>query len=334
MATIQKDYSYQLIKMMAQCADCKPGQLSPDDNLSDDVIRKAIKFMLEQSLFFKPDHVNRRQEEMSNASSLPVRFSRTMKDRLIDSGKTFIDEKGKKLLIDQDGNRSVRDIIKKYTGHIVSQGKSSTIKFVNISHVWGQAYEANYFTSLWNIVLIPSYCNPLMDKVSGDLAGTVQSVFREVCNKLYDAKNKLASLSKDQELPNNPNDGIHVVNVTPRKDDSCSVTVKFDEKPDSLITAEIHFIGDYGEAAGEVESIAEDIEIYSMEDVKAYKTLLNVKQNSKKSYISYLNGVLLVLKNDELLKSVKRKPRTIRNWKAAIGAAKKLIQGSLDEKDS
>ena len=333
MATIQKDYSYQLIKMMAQCADCKPGQLSPDDNLSDDVIRKAIKFMLEQSLFFKPDHVNRRQEEMSNASSLPVRFSRTMKDRQIDSDRTFIDEKGKKLQIDQDGNRSVREIIKEYTRHIVSQGKSSTIKFVNISHVWGQAYEANYFTSLWNIVLIPSYCNPLMDKVSGDLAGTVQSVFREVCKKLYDAENKLASLSQGQKLPNNPNDGIKV-SVTAMKQDSCSVNVKFDEKPDSLITAEIHFIGDYGEAAGEVESIAEDIEIYSMEDVKAYKTLLNVKQNSKKSYISYLNGVLRVLKNDELLKSVKRKPRTIRNWKAAIGAAKKLIQGSLDEKDS
>ena len=330
MATIQKDYSYQLIKMMAQCADCKPGQLSPDDNLSDDVIRKAIKFMLEQSLFFKPDHVNRRQEEMSNASSLPVRFSRTMKDRLIDSGKTFIDEKGKKLLIDQDGNRSVRDIIKKYTGHIVSQGKSSTIKFVNISHVWGQAYEANYFTSLWNIVLIPSYCNPLMDKVSEKLAGTVQSVFREVCNKLYDAGNKLVSLSQGQKLPNNPNKGIRVEVMDDAKK---HVNVYFDEESEPL-AAEIHFIADYGEYAGEVKSIAEDIEIYSMEDVKAYKTLLNVKQNSKKSYISYLNGVLRVLNNDELPNMVKRSSRTISNWKTAIGAAKKLILGSLDEKDS
>ena len=330
MATIQKDYSYQLIKMMAQCADCKPGQLSPDDNLSDDVIRKAIKFMLEQSLFFKPDHVNRRQEEMSNASSLPVRFSRTMKDRQIDSDRTFIDEKGKKLLIDQDGNRSVRDIIKKYTGHIVSQGKSSTIKFVNISHVWGQAYEANYFTSLWNIVLIPSYCNPLMDKVSEKLAGTVQSVFREVCNKLYDAKNKLASLSNGQILPNNPKKGIRVEVMDDAKK---HVNVYFDEESEPL-AAEIHFIADYGEAAGEVESIAEDIEIYSMEDVKAYKTLLNVKQNSKKSYISYLKGVLRVLENDELPNMVKRSSRTISNWKTAIGAAKKLILGSLDEKDS
>ena len=330
MATIQRDYSNQLIKMMAQCADCPKTKLSPDNKPSDDDIRKAIKFMLEQSLFFKPDHVNDRQEKMSNASSLPVRFSRTMKDRLIDSGKTFIDEKGKKLLIDQDGNRSVRDIIKKYTGHIVSQGKSSTIKFVNISHVWGQAYEANYFTSLWNIVLIPSYCNPLMDKVSEDLAGTVQSVFREVCNKLYDAKNKLASLSNGQILPNNPKKGIRVEVMDDAKK---HVNVYFDEESEPL-AAEIQFIADYGEAAGEVESIAEDIEIYSMEDVKAYKTLLNVKQNSKKSYISYLNGVLRVLNNDELLKSVKRKPRTIRNWKAAIGAAQKLIRGSLDEKDS
>ena len=330
MATIQKDYSYQLIKMMAQCADCKPGQLSPDDNLSDDVIRKAIKFMLEQSLFFKPDHVNRRQEEMSNASSLPVRFSRTMKDRQIDSDRTFIDEKGKKLQIDQDGNRSVREIIKEYTGHIVSQGKSSTIKFVNISHVWGQAYEANYFTSLWNIVLIPSYCNPLMDKVSEDLAGTVQSVFREVCNKLYDAKNKLASLSNGQILPNNPKKGIRVEVMDDAKK---HVNVYFDEESEPL-AAEIHFIADYGEYAGEVESIAEDIEIYSMEDVKAYKTLLNVKQNSKKSYISYLNGVLRVLNNDELPNMVKRSSRTISNWKTAIGAAKKLILGSLDEKDS
>lgn len=332
MATIQRDYSNQLIKMMAQCADCPKTELSPDYKPSDDVIRKAIKFMLEQSLFFKPDDVNNRQEKMINARSLPVRFSRTMKDRQIDSDRTFIDEKGKKLQIDQDGNRSVREIIKEYTGHIVSQGKSSTIKFANISHVWGQAYEANYFTSLWNIVLIPSYCNPLMDKVSEDLAGTVQSVFREVCNTIYDAENKLASLSQGQKLPNNPNDGIRV-HVVAKKQDSYSVNVKFDEESKPL-AAEIHFIGVYGEDAGEVESIAEDIENYSMEDVKAYKTLLNVKQNSKKSYISYLNGVLRVLNNDELPNMVNRSSRTISNWKTAIGAAKKLILGSLDEKDS
>lgn len=333
MATIQRDYSNQLIKMMAQCADCPKTELSPDYKPSDDVIRKAIKFMLEQSLFFKPKDVELRQETMINATSLPVRFSRTMKDRQIGSDRTFIDEKGKKLQIDQDGNRSVREIIKDYTGHIVSQGKSSTIKFANISHVWGQAYEANYFTSLWNIVLIPSYCNPLMDKVSEDLAGTVQSVFREVCNTIYDAENKLASLGQDQQLPNNPNDGIRVKVVDDSKQDSYSVNVKFDEESKPL-AAEIHFIGVYGEDAGEVESIAEDIEIYSMEDVKAYKTLLNVKQNSKKSYISYLNGVLRVLNNDALPNMVNRSSRTISNWKTAIGAAKKLILGALNEKDS
>lgn len=90
--------------------------------------------------------------------------------------------------IDRDGNRFVRNLITDKTGITVSQGKDSVLQNTIISHVWGRAYDPRYFTSLWNIVLIPAWANSLMDKEDAPaetLASKMRATYMQLCTKLY-----------------------------------------------------------------------------------------------------------------------------------------------------
>lgn len=90
--------------------------------------------------------------------------------------------------IDRDGNRFVRNLITDKTGITVSQGKDSVLQNTIISHVWGRAYDPRYFTSLWNIVLVPAWANSLMDKEeapAGTLASKMRATYMQLCTKLY-----------------------------------------------------------------------------------------------------------------------------------------------------
>ena len=95
--------------------------------------------------------------------------------------------------IDKDGNGSVRSLITNKTGITISQGKESLFQNTIISHVWGRAYDPRFFTSLWNIVLIPAWANSLMDKEdapANTLASKMQNTYMAICSLLYREKLK------------------------------------------------------------------------------------------------------------------------------------------------
>lgn len=105
-----------------------------------------------------------------------------------DKGVYEIGDKTFRVDIDIDGNRSVREKIKKMTGVTVSEGKDSILQNTIISHVWSRAYDPRYFTSLWNIVLVPAWANSLMDKedaLSGTLASKMRATYMQICSELY-----------------------------------------------------------------------------------------------------------------------------------------------------
>lgn len=161
-----------------------------------------IKKTIEDCIFFEPIIVKERFNEvianlniLDNSSHedvdsyisncrdikiLPVRKSE--KDRVYYNLKTTIEfkdsslakvikidvePKGKKqdclVYIDKDGNYAVKEIIKSNTCCVVNGSKKSLVNYI-ISHIWGQAKDPRYFSNLWNIVLVPSYANPLLDK--------------------------------------------------------------------------------------------------------------------------------------------------------------------------
>ena len=94
--------------------------------------------------------------------------------------------------IDIDGNRFVRNLINDKTGVVVSQGKGSLLQNTIISHVWENAYDPRYFTSLWNIVLIPAWANSLMDKddaPANTLASKMRATYMKICTEYYQMSN-------------------------------------------------------------------------------------------------------------------------------------------------
>lgn len=161
-------------------------------------INGFIKLAIESSFFFCPKIAEERNieildelaKDIEKRNPLPCRKSEDKKLHKQSGTKTLYKEPDFEcnIKIDSDNNQQVRSIITRYTGYTVSSGKKSLFKNYIISHIWGRAYDPRYFTSMWNIALIPSWANSLMDKENPD-AGTfeskIQSTFKAICQHLY-----------------------------------------------------------------------------------------------------------------------------------------------------
>ena len=189
---------------------------------------KLAEHMIKHSFFFSKDAVDERHKEilkaLDNGEPLPARYSTVTK-----KGTPYFDKNGTPLTftnkreankhgplnykfnddfiyaqVDRDGNRSVRDCIRNATGHIVSEGTKNTISYAIISHIWGNAFNPLMFTSLWNLAIIPAYCNPIMDKneesQSSDLfseeVSFVKNAYKKICYDYYDVETKLADFKQ------------------------------------------------------------------------------------------------------------------------------------------
>ena len=170
-------------------------------------IRTFVQMAIEQSYFIHPSVVVKRHKVLvklfDNNNILDARKSQN-EDKEIQFGyKQELDknqyhfiqykEDGKveyDFLIkpDKNGNAPVRSIINQYTGYTMCGGEDSIFQNYIISHIWGRAFDPRYFTSLWNVVIIPAWANPLMDKIQpeeGSPASILQSTFMAICHKLY-----------------------------------------------------------------------------------------------------------------------------------------------------
>jgi len=95
--------------------------------------------------------------------------------------------------LDDDGNRTLRTLINNKTNYWVSNGKANS-QFINfkISHLWQRASDPRYFTSLWNVVIVPAWANDLLDKDSNasSLISKMIGTFKAVCIEWYGMKNR------------------------------------------------------------------------------------------------------------------------------------------------
>lgn len=145
-------------------------------------------------LFFNVQDVekqaNKLSEKIGNQIKVPVRFStkseqlfysldennqknykkfRTRKEAHVFSCEhnLFHNESDVKVITDKDGNYSVRNEICYYTGYRISQGAISDFKNYTISHIWANTSNPYFFTSLWNISIIPQTFSFILDKSKG-----------------------------------------------------------------------------------------------------------------------------------------------------------------------
>lgn len=126
------------------------------------------------------------------------------------------------IIRDNDGNAKVRSLITTKTGYTVSAGKDNIFQNYRISHVWGRAFDPRYFTNLWNIVIVPSWANDLLDKPNarqGTLESKLKSTIMKICEMLYfdefsEKDNEGKTLWEKLKMPGSPqviNDGKDVV---------------------------------------------------------------------------------------------------------------------------
>jgi len=114
---------------------------------------------------------------------------------------------GLPIIIDYDGNDFVRDAIHRYTGvWVCKNNKMNMLRNYKISHIWGRTYDPFYFSSLWNVVIIPAHCNDIMDKDPKlhPIVAIIQNLFRAICYLLYDPNNYLTDIENilKQSNPN------------------------------------------------------------------------------------------------------------------------------------
>ena len=166
-----------------------------------------------KSCFFIPiNEVKKRAKEMltdiSNNAKINVRFGKTyLKEcfetepkknvlknkpkkeiRRIASEEALFFKDGKvKVSIDSTGNQAVVFAIEKATGYTIN-GNSSDFFNYTLSHVWpNTTHNPYYFSSLWNIVIIPNYLNYIMDKPEKQdpINGKIQKLIKAICIELY-----------------------------------------------------------------------------------------------------------------------------------------------------
>lgn len=172
-----------------------------------------------------------------------------------------------KISIDGNGNQAVVAAIKGHIGLNVNTFNSS-IKDYTISHIWQKTtHHPLYFSSLWNIVVIPNMVNYIMDKPAhhNEINEEIQELMKAICIELY-----------------NPNELMGELLVE-------NVENKYREKAKSIIQkAKITFLD-------ELNIEREDIAGYMEAD---NKELIDINKLGNKEFIFQL---LEYLKENELL---------------------------------
>lgn len=180
-----------------------------------------VKLAIENSYFFAPSLVNEQHENLHNnickllaGEAVDKVYARESTDKSIQPhnmkgkdntngkkrryGVFVVPQTGQKIpiWIDSDGNRKVRDLIFDETGFTVSFGYDNYFINFKISHIWGNAYDPRFFTSLWNIVLVPAWANDLLDKQNSTqpLAQKMINTYKAICEQIYDTPNKWGEL--------------------------------------------------------------------------------------------------------------------------------------------
>lgn len=169
-------------------------------------IKHFIEFVLSGCYFFSQDDIKEQHQEIihhiQNKIPLPARHStniRLYKNRkdIKRGSKNVIYNDGFSddilINIDGNGNASIDKLFTEKTRCYLKGSKSRKPDFINltISHIWGNAFDPRYFTNLWNIVLVPSFANDILDKPASHdgsyyLGSALLNTLKCILYKLYE----------------------------------------------------------------------------------------------------------------------------------------------------
>ena len=210
---------------------------------------KFIEHFFKSTLFFKPEYVKEQSEKLielikKGEEKIPVRYSmktfelfhyNNKSDKILKetSKKTFKNKKEAlkftsddkqeyfhtktkvKVVFDKDGNYAVRNEINKYYEYRVSQGSISDIQNYVISHIWGETHNPYFFTSLWNITLIPNHLSFILDKPDENSAivRKIKKIAKAICFSLYEPNKLLGEEIISEEELNKFKEALAIVEI-------------------------------------------------------------------------------------------------------------------------
>lgn len=169
-----------------------------------------IEFFIKSCYFIPKESVKERAEEMlktvESGKKLPIRYGKKLNANYKVEGAKALDKKSKREIvqyakesklcfkknnilveIDPTGNQSVVKAIYQATKHNVSTFDSTIINYT-ISHIWeGKTNNPLFFSSLWNVAIIPNFLNYIMDKPKKQhsINNTIQETIKAICYRLY-----------------------------------------------------------------------------------------------------------------------------------------------------
>ena len=193
-------------------------------------IEKFVKLAIESSFFFSPSIVRERQEVMidllKRKESLPARNTARKKET---ASNVFRSEDNNficKIHHDAFGNDVVIKLINQYTGYTIARTNSIFRNYV-ISHIWGEAKDPRYFTSFWNLVLIPAWANHLMDKKDvprGSVASILHNTIKKICFQVYHVNeldwNEMGGAVLPQDATSDVITDSYIINFLEKKADN------------------------------------------------------------------------------------------------------------------
>lgn len=171
-----------------------------------------IQHFIKSCYFIEKDGVEKRAvnmfDDLDNGKQLPVRFTFRLKGKFQAEGKRFsnknkndirklvkdnnfefIDKENGNIpvFIDGTGNQSLVQEIGVATNYLISTANCDFINYT-ISHIWEKTtYNPYFFSSLWNVAIIPCYLNYIMDKPrkQDEINEKIQGIMKAICIELY-----------------------------------------------------------------------------------------------------------------------------------------------------
>jgi len=192
-----------------------------------------IKLAVENSFFFPNNYIDKNGQKLPwnqymLSSPLHARLCNQSKNPqtaipagspLVRGGNAIFTDGSytKQITIDGNGNASVCKLLHDLTGYYYSGLKNNFRNYI-ISHIWGNAIDPRYFTSLWNLVLVPAWANYLLELngAPGSTASIFKATFMKLCEVHYGMNSIIWAPIMSQPTICNPQDimhGVHNINV-------------------------------------------------------------------------------------------------------------------------
>lgn len=96
-----------------------------------------------------------------------------------------------RVAFDSTGNKKIAEDIEELMGHLIGHTEEHTIVNYEITHLWDKTEHPLFFSSLWNVVLVPFVFARLTDKTHSNIFNDLSNLLKAISIILYNPEELL-----------------------------------------------------------------------------------------------------------------------------------------------